>query len=385
MSDIKETKFELLPGQIDFMFSIPEENFHKTKKGKPVTHVDISCYQGGFTCVPGETEYLSPTGWKRIDTLTKEDLMAIYKEDGSIKFEHPKEVFKYPADKWYNFNTRHNKQCLCPNHKIVYFKENDKEMLHPQFIKCEDFVNNGCNQHYKIKNTFKPSGETGLALTDAEIRLIVAYQADGYDYKKAHNQKDTKRTLGFHFKKKEKVERLQKILEETGFKYKMKLRAIGVKKGYIDFFVEAPESFAQYKHFPKEWYTLGNRELSVIFDEVRYWDCYHRNSILSEGSWTYSSANKDDRDFIQFVCASQGKCTTAYERTRNIKIVHNDKSYEYKDHKEYTVSWTKTKPISMGKPSIQEAKGGEAKYCPTTSTKMWLARYKNYIFVTGNS
>jgi len=383
----KDVEFLLLPKQAEFLFGIPEDKFHiiNEETGLIEISTDISCYQGGYTCIPGETEYLSPVGWKKIETLTKEDKLAVYNEDGHITFEHPKEIFKYPADKWYSFNTRHNRQCLCPNHKIVYFKEDDKEMLHPKFIKCEDFVNEGCNSHYKIRNTFKPSNETGLTLSEAEIRLLVAYQADGYDYQKANNCKTSKRTLGFHLKKTNKIERLQKILEATGFKYYTKLRSAGIKKGYRDIFVEAPKELAKYKHFPKEWYSLGDRELSIIFDEVRYWDCSHKNGLSTEGSWTYSSNNKDDRDFIQFVCASQGKCTTTYERTRNIKLKHNEKEYEYKDHKEYTVSWTKAKPISMGKATIQEVKGGEAKYCPSTSTKMWLARYKNYIFVTGNS
>ena len=39
----------------------------------------------------------------------------------------------------------------------------------------------------------------------------------------------------------------------------------------------------------------------------------------------------------------------------------------------------------MGKPEVRTAEGGEAKYCPSTSTGMWVARCKNHIFVTGNS
>ena len=35
--------------------------------------------------------------------------------------------------------------------------------------------------------------------------------------------------------------------------------------------------------------------------------------------------------------------------------------------------------------TVTKAEGGDAKYCPSTTTGMWLARYKNYIFVTGNS
>ena len=64
---------------------------------------------------------------------------------------------------------------------------------------------------------------------------------------------------------------------------------------------------------------------------------------------------------------------------------YKNKEYEYKNKREYSVSWTKGKPLTLGKAKEVKARGGDAKYCPLTTTGMWLARYKNYIFVTGNS
>ena len=119
MSQAKVTHYELLPTQYDFLFGFDKEKL----KGEKI-YLDVSLYQGGFTCVPKDTEFLSPVGWVGIDKLTKEDELAVYYQDGSIKFEHPKEVFKWKADKWYDFNTRFIHQTLCPNHKIVYW--NDK-------------------------------------------------------------------------------------------------------------------------------------------------------------------------------------------------------------------------------------------------------------------
>lgn len=383
---IKKTEYRLLPKQGEFLFGVPEDKIggYIDQDGDFVYLNDVALYQGGVTCVPADCEYLTPTGWKRIDTLTKDTEMAVYHEDGYIRFEKPKEIFTYPADVWYDFDTRFVKQTLCPNHKIVYFKDSDKDMLNPQFISCKDYVTNGCNQHYKIRNYFKTEGSLTLDLTEVELRLLVAYQADGYNYKKIHGNKSP-RSIGFHLKKKNKIDRLVHILQKTDFKYTIKERTNGIKKGFVDIFVEEDKGIANYKNFTPEMYSLGNEQLSVIFDEVKYWDCSHKNSCTTEGSWTYSSSNKDNRDFIQFVCASQGFCTTCYERTRDIKIAHNNKDYNYKSFTEYTVSWTVGKPVSLGKPQVRKAKGGESKFCPSTSTKMWLARYKNYIFVTGNS
>lgn len=384
MTKKKITEYELLPAQYEFCYGFDPKLLEAVdEKGNPYTYTDISLYQGGVTCVPADCEYLTPTGWKRIDTLTKDTEMAVYHKDGYIRFEKPKEVFIYPADVWYDFDTRFVKQTLCPNHKIVYFEDNDRDMLNPQFISCKDYVTNGCNQHYKIRNYFKTEGNLTLDLTEAELRLLVAYQADGYDYKKVHGK--TPRSMGFHLKKKNKIDRLVHILEETDFKYTIRERANGIKKGFVDIFVEENKGIANYKNFTPEMYSLGNEQLSIIFDEVKHWDCSHKNAGTTDGTWTYSSSNKDNRDFIQFVCASQGFCTTCYERTRDIKITHKNKDYNYKSFTEYTVSWTVGKPVSLGKPQVRKAKGGESKFCPSTSTKMWLARYKNYIFVTGNS
>jgi len=380
MSVIKTT-YKLLPTQYKFAYG-----FDKSKLSDDNIYLDVSLYQGGFTCVPSDTEYLSPTGWKQIKDLTKQDKLAVYYDDGSIKYEHPKEVFRYPADEWYEFKTTYTHQVLCPNHKIVYFSQNDTEMLHPKFISCKDYVDAGCNQHYKIRNYFKSSSGYELPLTDYELRLLVAYQADGYDYQKVHHC--GKRTLGFHLKKKNKIERLLSILNNiNNCQFTVKERLVGTKKGYVDVFVEENKELSKYKHFTPEMYSLSDRQLAIIFDEVKYWDCSHKNSknTNSYGSWTYSAREKADRDFIQFVCASQGYCTTCYERTRNIKLNYNSKEYIYNNSTEYTVSWSLAKPLSLGKATRINAKGGDAKYCPSTTTGMWLARYKNYIFVTGNS
>lgn len=374
----KKTEYVLLPMQYKFLYDIPEDKLNKQR-----IYNDISLYQGGMTCVPGDTEYLSPTGWKTIDTLEKTDLLGVYHSNGTITFENPKEVFKWPADTWYNFNTRYTHQCLCPNHRIIYFSDKDREMLNPKVISCKEFVDKGCNQHYKIRNYFKSNSKYQAPYNDIELRLIVAYQADGYDYQATHKNKNSKRFIGFHLKKQEKIERLINLLKLSRYNFTAKVRENGIKKGYVDIFVDF--DIRNYKHFPDEWYSLNDHQLSIIFDEVKHWDCSHKNAGSTEGSWTYSSNNKKDRDFIQFVCASQGYCTTAYERSRDITITQQGKQYNYKNKTEYTVNWTKGKSISLGKASMQEAKGGDAKYCPSTSTGMWLARYKNYIFVTGNS
>lgn len=380
----KKTRYRLLPAQGDFLFGMDMDKIAQYEsEGKVFT--DVCLYQGGVGCVPADTEYLSPTGWKRIESLTTDNELAIYHPNGTISFEKPLKVFQYEADSWYDFDTRFVKQRLCPVHKIVYFAEKDKEMLHPKKVSCADYVKDGCNQHFKIRNYFKSGNNGTSGLSEIELRLAVAYQADGYDYIQTHKRTASAYSVGFHLKKQSKIDRLLNLLNESGINYKHTVRKNGIKKGYSDIFFRL-DKIKDLKHFPLEWYSLNDKELQIIFDEVKHWDCATKSKKDgSVGTTTYYTNSKQDRDFIQFVCASQGFCTTTYERTRDIKMQYKNKEYEYKNKREYSVSWTKGKPLTLGKAKEVKARGGDAKYCPLTTTGMWLARYKNYIFVTGNS
>lgn len=380
----KITRYKLLPNQGKFLFGTPDDKINQASE-KGETYIDVASYIGGVGCLPADAEYLSPTGWKPLSALTQNDILAVYNPDGTIKFEHPIKVHKYKADVWYDFDTRFVKQRLCPAHNIVYFNDRGSQQDLPQKTTCAEYVSNGCNGHYKIKNTFKANGIVESGLSEINLRLYVAYQADGYDYQKVHKNKISQYSVGFHLKKSHKVARLIDLLKAAGARYKVIQRKNGIKAGYYDIFFKA--DFPLDKNFPCEWYGLSDKELAIICDEVKYWDCGHK--ILKSGksgSYTYYTNSKANRDFIQFACASQGYCTTTYERKRNITIHQSGKEYKYPEKMEYSVSWTHGKTIALGKPkSITRAKGGEAKYCPQTTTGMWLARYKNYIFVTGNS
>lgn len=370
MSNEKVTNYTLLPNQYKFLFDVDEEKLNKDR-----VHIDVSLYQGGFTCCPKDTEFLSPQGWVTIDKLTMNDKLAVYHDDGSIVFEQPRDIFTYPADTWYEFDTRGTKQKLCPNHQIVYFNDRtDRDMLKPLKIAAADYVKNKNNSHKTIRNYFKVKGGAKSGYSEHLLRLFVAYQADGWNIRDGKKFK-----VGFHLKKEAKVARLHDLLKGAGVDYTFTVRKTGSKKGYVDFRCALP--FVD-KSYPTQWYSLDSSELEIIGHEVCFWDCSHKND---QRSTTYYTNKKQDRDFIQFCWAACGYCTSAYERRRDISITTNGKKYDYKNKVEYTTSRSAAKPIRMGNATTTKAKGGELKYCPSTSTGMWLARYKNYIFVTGNS
>ena len=79
----KKTHYELFPTQYRFAFGIDNEARIKSdKENGRGSFMDFALYKGGFTCVPEDTEYLSPTGWKPIKNLLKTSKLAVYYADG---------------------------------------------------------------------------------------------------------------------------------------------------------------------------------------------------------------------------------------------------------------------------------------------------------------
>lgn len=351
----KEYNIELLPTQAEFMLG-RDKNLDR----------DISLYQGGFTCVPADTEFLSPIGWKRIDTLTKGDKLAVYYDNGEIKYEHPLEVFKWNADKWYEFHTRTLWQKVCPNHKIVTWTSNGEKRIQTAVEYYEEHSRLKQGHGGKFKTTFNING-IASGLSEKELRILVAYQADGteYNYKSQYNCR-------FHLCKKRKVNRLLELL--NGYNIKISEQSDGDTCVYANI-----PSKLKVKIFPKDWYNLSSNELSIIVDEVSYWD-----GSIGKHSCYYTSI-KENADFIQFAGSASGYRSTIFTRTRPSASGSEKLVTEYRVNFNTNIMPSLQAARNKAEITITNAKGGDAKYCPSTTTGMWLARYKNYIFVTGNS
>lgn len=357
------TKYKLLPTQFMFLFDIDSK-----KLDQPEVHVDISAYIGGVTCVPKDAEYLSPTGWKTIDTLTLSSKLAVYYDDGSIRFENPLYVHKYPADKWYDITNKYISQRVCPNHKIVTWTKSGKKRERS----AEEFVNIHNNTKYGIEEYFKLSFNKSegitTGLTETQLRLAVAYQADGYNC----NNK-----AAFHLKKERKIDRLKLLLEQSCIKYNERIES----DGYTRIIVK--DNIPMFKEYPIEWYDLTSKEYKIIIDEIPYWDGHKDNTGIS-----YYCSKKGNIDFIQYAAHCCSHKANIYSRTREQYIYKNKEATKFT---EYRCKITRGNPVSLKNPyklnKISEtiANKGEFKYCPRTNSGMWVMRYNNKIVITGNS
>lgn len=87
----------------------------------PYNEVLISAAAG---CVDKETEVLTENGWIYIKDYKNENI-AVYYEDGSIKYEQPIEYIHGEIDLWYHFKNKDVDMKLSAEHTVCFY-ENDK-------------------------------------------------------------------------------------------------------------------------------------------------------------------------------------------------------------------------------------------------------------------
>lgn len=147
-------------------------------------------------------------------------------------------------------------------------------------------------------------------LTEWELRFMVACIADG-TFPSAHTTR-----CDFYFNKDRKAERLRYIAGRAGISlaYEKKVRS-------NDYTVHTFHSFAplKYKIFNSDWYSLTQKQLEIVAEEVFYWDGHVRNASASEASHddsgsTFYTVHKESADFVQYALAMCGSLSSlAYE------------------------------------------------------------------------
>ena len=61
---------------------------------------------GPFRCLSGDTEFLTPAGWKRIDAYREGDLIAQWHQGGAISFTAPVDYIVDKATEFIQFSNR---------------------------------------------------------------------------------------------------------------------------------------------------------------------------------------------------------------------------------------------------------------------------------------
>ena len=339
---------------------------------------NVVILNGAGGCVDCDTEYFNGYEWKKISEYTEGERVLQYNEDGTANLVYPSNYIKNEADYLWHFETKYGlNQCLSDEHNCYYITS--KGNLYSK--KFKEVRENQETTGFKGKfiTSFDYEGN-GIDLSDDVIRLMVAIFADG-SFITTRKPDITIRKVRFHLKKERKKERLKMLLEKNNIEYK---ESKSSAEGYTDFYFQAP---FRCKHFPSEWYNCNKRQFQIIADEVMYWDGRYNTKN------DFSTTNKQDADFIQFVYTSLGYRATISVNDRRNQIYPTCGKFYVRKSVEYTVRYTERNLISMcvdNRPNTKKTEINKYKtidgyeYCFTVPSHMLVLRRDNKIFITGN-
>jgi hypothetical protein len=280
---------------------------------------DVFALLMGKRCVDGDTEYLSPTGWRRVGSYSG-GTVAEFRLDGTAHFVEPLGYIKVSADQMWHFRSRNGKgavdQVLSEHHRILLCSTERATFgklvgkVPDGFRTCalsytshwRETSPHELNQMWKkdqhVPLSFILHTDTRLDLSDEEIRLMVAFHADGTFNTRDLSTITTRRSGYVRVKKLRKKQRMRRLLSEWGGKWDE---------------LPAEDDYSIFKFFPphtsktygEAWWGASLAQRRIICDEVFHWD--GRINHDRSGAGYYSSIHEKDADFIQFCFVSTGR------------------------------------------------------------------------------
>lgn len=312
-------------------------------------------------CVSGDTEYLTPTGWRRIDEYDGGVVAQYWPDTGKADFVQPLEYVDMPCDEMYRFNARGADQLLSKEHRVLYRTARGK-------LKTE-LAEKVANDHWDAKwwhygqliTDFTMESE-GVDLTDDELRLWVAVCADATIFK--CTTKDDR--VAMYLDKERKKERLRSLLSRMGIKWS---ETQGQRAATTRF---AFDWGLASKTFDPLW-SASVAQRRVIVDECVYWD----GSRRKDRGHKFSTARAEHADFIQWCAVSTGKQATRLSWSR-------DSTTYYDVYFKMRTSY----PLICGQKKSQVTRVAAPrgrKYCFMTPSKYLVLRRNGKVFMTGNT
>jgi len=273
-------------------------------------------------CVDADTEYLSPTGWRRIADYSEGLVAQYHPETKSAEFVQPEAFVKKPCEEMVTVKTKYGvDQKLSPEHRmLIHSNKYDKRcvMSAADVLAAHNDWHSGVVRpnlrkagsetigfsSMAIPATYSITGGTGMALTGAQIRVQVAVIADG------HIPNKNNHTV-IRIKKERKIQRLRMLLAAAEIPFKERLQDTPTAQGFHIFTFVAP---LHVKEFDAQFWACDSQQLKIIADEVVHWDGSVRGG--NKGA-NFFSTSKASADFVQYAWNSQGKVARILEDTRD--------------------------------------------------------------------
>lgn len=311
----------------------------------------LNCFSAGH-------ELLTPDGWVAVEQYTVGTPIAQWHEDATISFDHnPSWLTKPYKGLMYRIETPTVSLVVTPDHRISSVKQGKLE--NGFTVKTAEQIANCSGLDYiplcGVVDTLEHP------YTDAQIRYLVALQADGSIVKNRHL---------FGFRRERKIIRMNELLVDLGFKFARVLQANGTTL----FTVTPPSEFAvEDKNFGSWILKLSARQLGLFVDELRYWD---GNSNSNNGSLEYNSTVMDNVLWVDTAMRLCGRFSGVYGYNYSHGTTDKDTPYcwrLYERTSRYGSIDTKRHVTT------QEFDG--IVYCPKVDSDRILVRHNNKICV----
>lgn len=330
-------------------------------------------------CVTPDHEVLTPTGWKYIDEVTKEDLVAQWNyESHFIDFVHPTDIIsKYYRGDMYSFTTKSGNlsQITTPNHRMP--------LVYPYWNS-----NNGeCREAHEVNyhggNAIPVSGflKHGREISYDE-RLWIAVQADG----SIAGDRYTGTSSGYiHYKfsltKERKIERLLFIANMLGYRTQELNTSRREKDGNRTFLIYVPVEKYNYDAKTFDWINFNeiSQEWAEGFlDEIVHWD----GNVHQSGNTRYISSNKKCIDVVSTIAHISGvrSHVVAIPPRSNVQFPGN-----ISDTKEDYQIYISNRPFLPGNSIYKDVIEYDGMvHCLRVPSSYFLVRHNGIISVTGN-
>ncbi len=329
--------------------------------------------QGG--CVDKETEFLTPTGWKKIDSFDETiDTKVGQWDNGKLEFVKPINYVKLPKEKMYRvLNDTSLDMVLSENHNVLLRTQDTKKIFKEKMsvVANKHFnLSQGNRSDIPVFFNYDFSLNKGIDLSEDQIKLQIAFCADGtiLNEKKWYGR--------VRILKQYKKDAIEKLLKSTNTEYK-----VSPDKDYTIYYFNPP---IKSKSLKQCFEKCNLNQMKVIAKEIFMWDGNRKN--------IFRTTKKEDADFIQFLLSSiTGKRVALVVDNRVGKSKANSK-YVIKSVC-YTIcvgksTWTglrRNKDINKSSLSISEYKDDDKyMYCINVPTHNLVLRRNNRIFITGN-
>ena len=319
-------------------------------------------------CFSEDTEILTKTGWKNIDTLEIGDLIATMRRDTREVEFHPaqqKIVRQAVPHEMYHFKSSAMNHLMTSDHTLLVKAQKHQEIKE---ILVKDFHKTG----YEIPLSAIIVQDDLEGWSDDEIRALVWVVADG----SIQSRVTLPNYARFHLGKARKIERLLGLCArmKTNTTIANSTHKSKNYKNIQNIYVEFDAKILQ-KTLPSEFVNLSPRQIEILLTEWAHTDgtihTLKKNGKIQQAQlYTNNTKNKD---LIQYLCAISGRKSCAWPR--------HLEGYEdvWSIHIQFDKTFVRADNVNKGVVSYE----GRV-WCVTVQNHTVFARRQGKVIITGN-